>query len=67
MYSEPIIDWGGAWMFLPNTLGSLFLVGFWLDIAEKTGTMKVVQDKDELAHIQKQKEIVVQISVLHTP
>ena len=29
--------------------------------------MKVMQDKDELAQIQKQKEMTVQISVLHTP
>ena len=39
-------------MFLPDTLGSLFLAGFWLDAAEKTGTVKVMQDKDELAQIQ---------------
>ena len=39
----------------------------WLDAAEKTGTVKVMQDKDELAQIQKQKEMTAQISVLHTP
>ena len=54
-------------MFLPNTLGSSFLAGFWLDAAEKTGTVKVMQDKDELAQIQKQKEMTAQVSVFHTP
>ena len=39
---NPIIDWRGARMFLPDTLGSSFLAGFWLDAAEKTGTMKVM-------------------------
>ena len=54
-------------MFLPDTLGSLFLARFWLDATEKTGTVKVMQDKDELAQIQKQKEMTAHISVLHTP
>ena len=39
---NPIIDWRGARMFLPDTLGSSFLAGFWLDAAEKTGTVKVM-------------------------
>ena len=32
---NPIIDWRGAQMFLPELLGSSFLAGFWLDAAEK--------------------------------
>ena len=38
-----------------------------MDAAEKTGTMNVMQDKNELAQIQKQKEMTAQISVPHTP
>ena len=38
-------------MFLPEALRSSFLAGFWLDAAEKTGTMKVMQDKDVLLNI----------------
>ena len=45
----PIIDWRGARMFIPESLGSSFLAGFWLDAAEKTGTVKVMQDKDKLS------------------
>ena len=31
---NPIIDWRGARMFLPETLGTSFLAGYWLDDAE---------------------------------
>ena len=64
---NPIIHYQGAQMFLPDALGSLFLAGFWLDTTKKIGIVKVMQDKDEFAQIQKQKEIAAQISVLHTP
>ena len=54
-------------MFLHDTLGSSFLPSLWLNAAEKTGTVKIMQDKDELAQIQKYKEIATHISVFHTP
>ena len=54
-------------MSLPDTLGSSLLASFWLDTAEKTDTVKTMQDKDELAQIQEQKEITAQILVLNTP
>ena len=54
-------------MFLPETLGSSFLAGFWLDAAEKTGTVKVMQDRDALLKIQQQNELRAKIAVLATP
>ena len=39
---NPIIDWRGARMLLPDTVGSSFLAGFWLDATKKTGTVKVM-------------------------
>ena len=64
---NPIIDWRGARMFIPESLGSSFLAGFWLDAVEKTGTVKVTQDKDKLSKIQQQTELTAKISVLSTP
>ena len=60
---NPIIDWRGARMFIPESLGSSFLAGFWLDAVEKTGTAKVMYDKDELTKIQEQTELTAKISV----
>ena len=48
---NPIIDRRGARVFLPEALGSSFLASFWLDYVKKTGTEKVMQDKDELSQI----------------
>ena len=39
-------------MFISKSLGSLFLAGFWFEAEEKTGTVKVMQDKDELLKVQ---------------
>ena len=64
---NPIIDWRGARMFLPESLGSSFLIGFWLDAAEKIGTVQVMQDKDKLQVIKDQIELAAKIAVLTTP
>ena len=64
---NPIIDWRRARMFLPDTLGSSFLAGLWLDAAEKTGTVHVLRDRDELLKIQQQNELRAKIAVLATP
>ena len=64
---NPIIHWWGAWMFLPESLGSSFLAGFWLDAAEKIGTVQVMQDKDKLREIKEQNELAAKIAVLATP
>ena len=64
---NPIIDWRGARMFLPESLGSSFLAGFWLDAAEKIGIVQVMQDKDKLQEIKTQSELVAKIAVLTTP
>ena len=58
---NPIIDWRGASMFIPESLGSSFLAGFWLD------TVKGMQDKYKLSKIQQQAELTAKISVLSTP
>ena len=54
-------------MFLPESLGTSFLAGFWLDAAEKIGTVQVMQDKDKLQEIKKQNELAAKIAVLTTP
>ena len=64
---NPIIDWRGARMFLPESLGSSFLAGFWLDAIEKIGTVQVMQDKDKLQEIKTQSELAAKIAVLTTP
>ena len=64
---NPIIDWRGAQMFLPESLGTSFLAGFWLDAAEKIGTVQVMQDKNKLQEIKEQNELAAKISVLTTP
>ena len=64
---NPIIDWRGARMFLPESLGMSFLAGFWLDAAEKVGTVQVMQDKDKLQVIKTQSELAAKIAVLATP
>ena len=64
---NPIIDWRGAQMFLPETLGTSFLTGFWLDAAEKIGTVQVMQDQDKLQEIKTQNELTATIAVLTTP
>ena len=64
---NPIIDWRGARMFLPESLGTSFLAGFWLDAAEKIGTVQVMQDKDKLQEIKAQNELAAKIAVLTTP
>ena len=64
---NPIIDWRGARMFLPESLGTSFLAGFWLDAVEKIGTVQVMQDKDKLQEIRTQSELVAKTAVLTTP
>ena len=64
---NPIIDWRGARMFLPESLGTSFLTRFWLDAAEKIGTVQVMQDKDKLQEIKDQHELAAKIAVLTTP
>ena len=38
-------------MFIPESLGSLFLARLWLDAVEKIGIVKVMQDKNKLSKI----------------
>ena len=64
---NPIIDWRGARMFLPESLGTSFLIGFWLDATEKVGTVQVMQDKDKLQEIKTQSELAAKIAMLATP
>ena len=54
-------------MFLPESLGSSFLSGFWLDAAKKISTVQVMQDQDKLQKIKEQKELTAKIAVLTTP
>lgn len=64
---NPIIDWRGSRMFIPESLGVSWLAGHWLGSDERVGTVQVLSDTAELEKLKIQKELTTRISVLTNP
>ena len=63
---NPIIDWCGAKLYVPNAVHTALLQGEWLEYHVKVGTMMVLSSEEELDRL-KDERVKSSISVLKAP
>ena len=63
---NPIVDWCGAKLYVPNAAHTALLQGDWLEKYIKVGTVTVLSSEEEL-HQLKYERIKSSISVLKAP
>ena len=63
---NPIVDWCGAKLYVPNAVHNPLLQGIWLEDYIKVGTMTVLSSEGEL-HQLKDERVKSSISVLKAP
>ena len=63
---KPVIDWGGARLYVPNVVQTALLQGDWLAGHVQSGTVTVLSAEQELKCM-KDSMIQIQISILKCP
>ena len=63
---NPVIDWGGGRLYIPNAVHTALLQGDWLEGHVQSGTVTVLSSAEDLKCLQDQR-MQRQISVLKTP
>ena len=63
---NPVIDWGGGRLYIPNAVHTALLQGDWLEGHVQSGTVTVLSSAEELKCLQDQR-MQKQISILKTP
>ena len=63
---NPIVDWCGARLYVPNAVHTALLQGNWLDHYVKVGTVTVLSSEEELEDL-KDERVRSSISVLKAP
>ena len=63
---NPVVDWGGGKLYIPNAVHTALLQGDWLSGHVQSGTVTVLSNSEELKMLQDQR-MQRQISILKTP
>ena len=63
---NPVIDWCGGKLYIPNAVHTALLQGSWLENCIKVGTVTVLSSEEELCQL-KDERVKSGISVLKTP
>ena len=63
---NPIVDWCGAKLYVPNAVHTALLQGNWLEDHVKVGTVTVLSSEEELDKL-KDERVRSSISVLKAP
>ena len=63
---NPVVDWGGERLYIPNAVHTALLQGDWLEGHVQSGTVTVLSNERELKCLQDQR-MQKQLSILKTP
>ena len=63
---NPVVDWGGAKLYVPNAVETTLLQGIWLEGHVQAGAVTVLAGKEELKCM-RDKKMQNQISILKCP
>ena len=63
---NPVVDWSGARLYVPNAVQTTLLQGDWLEGHMQSGTVTVLSSEEELKRM-KERKMQEKISILKCP